>query len=105
MPWYAVRTIYKHSTDEDGTGVFGERILLFRAGSSEQAAELAQTEAKQYLKLNEGFTLHDHIGVYVLGHDEENLNGVEVWSMVNEAKMELVEFYKQKFERFEIQPT
>jgi hypothetical protein len=90
-----------HGVNEDGNSIFEERIVLFRAGDFDEAADLARQEASEYIKINEGFVLDDHIGVYVLGHDESDLNGREVFSLLMQAKMDSKSFYKKRYEKFQ----
>ena len=49
--WYAMRAVYEHGREDDGTGVFCERILLFQAPHAEGALEQAEQESARYLEL------------------------------------------------------
>ena len=49
--------------DENGNPVFEERVVIVNASNQNEAIELAEIEAKEYAKINNGFYL-SWIGVY-----------------------------------------
>jgi hypothetical protein len=54
-PWYGVRSVIEHPDEDPTSGEhwYEERITLWRAGSIEEALELADAEADHYAEEND----------------------------------------------------
>ena len=103
MPWFSIRAVYMHERQSDGTGIFEERILLFRASDTERACALAENESRRYLQLNPTFQRVGEWIVFAIRLDGEELNGSEIWSGLSSSDMGQQEYYKRRYTDFEFQ--
>ena len=104
MPWFSIRAVYMHERQSDGTGIFEERILLFRASDAERACALAENESRRYLQLNRTFQRVGEWIAFAIRPDGEELNGSEIWSGLSSSDMTPEEYYKRRYIDFEFQP-
>ena len=102
MGWYAVRTIYHFGTKSDGINIFEERMVAFEAASFEDALQKADEEAAEYGRAN-AFTAHEDQMAYRQDGDAL-IDGYEIWSQLFEARLSLVEFYADRYARFDYHP-
>lgn len=102
MQWFAVRTIFRHEQIAKGKGVFEEKIIVYRAADVDAALEMAKRDTTQYLDLNKGFVKTGKYEVFMLGHNESDLNGHEVWSHLSEGPFDTDQFYRDKYEKFRL---
>ena len=93
-----------HGPQSDGTGIFEERIILFRASDAESACALAETESRRYLQLNPTFQRVGEWIAFAIRLDGEELNGSEIWSGLSSSDMAQQEYYKRRYTDFEFQP-
>lgn len=102
MAWYAIRTVYHFGVKNDGTNIFEERIVCFRADSDELAYRRARQEAVKYAT-EHNFVAHPDQSGYRL--DEGDLvDGFEVWSECFESRSSLDEFVRDRYRRFAYVP-
>jgi hypothetical protein len=90
--WYAVRCIFRSGwpPDEPPTDVrhYEERITLWRAGSVEEAIELAETEAAEYAAIIDEAP-SEYLGLaqaYVLGDPPDH--GTEIYSLIRDSRLD-----------------
>ena len=102
--WYAIRAVYEHGRQEDGAGVFCERLLLFRASEPEVALEQAERESTRYLELNPDFRRIGEWSVYRMLESLEPENGAEVWSMLYLDRRSGEDFYREHYKELEVPP-
>src|SRR5262245_19172666 len=102
--WYAIRAVYEHGREDDGTGVFCERVLLFQAPDAEKTVEQAKRESDQYLKLNPEFRRVGEWSAFGLQNNRSHGSGAEVWAMVYLDKRSGEDFYHGHYKKLEI-PT
>jgi hypothetical protein len=102
MPWYAIRSVYEHGRDEDGTAVFCERVLIFRAPKFDDACALAERESARYLELNPEFTrIGEFTGFAIRARDLPS-EGAEVWCMLYRDTLSGSDFYAQRYKQLEL---
>ena len=104
MPWFSIRAVYMHERDRDGTGIFEERLLLFRAPDDKRAFELAENESKHYLALNPTFQRVGEWIAFAIREGTEELDGSEIWSGLSRSDMAPDEYYHRRYAEFELQP-
>ena len=104
MRWYGVRTVYEHARGEDGTVVFGERIILLQANSDEDLIRQAEDHWAQCVELNPGFKRLGNFAAFAINSSEPLTNGTEVWCELQEGKVSPEEFYNSRYEQFAIKP-
>ena len=102
--WYAIRAVYEHGREDDGTGVFCERVLLFQAAVPEAAVEEAQRESAQYLDLNPEFRRIGEWTIVSMQENQQPRSGAEVWSMVYLDKRSGADFYHEHYKKLEMPP-
>ena len=95
---FAVRTVYFHGQEPGEPRIYGERVLLFRADTVEEAWQLAEDEAKEYLTLNPSFRRIGRFEAFRLQEDPKDRNGVEVWSGLLASALEPDVFYRERYE-------
>lgn len=100
MQWFAVRTIFRHGQIAKGKGIFEEKIIVYRAADADAALEMAKKDTAQYLDLNKDFVKVGKYEVFILGHNEGDLNRHEVWSHLSEGPFDADQFYRNKYEKF-----
>jgi hypothetical protein len=100
MQWFAVRTIFRHGQIAKGKGIFEEKIIAYRAADVDAALEMAKQDTTQYLDLNKEFVKVGRYEVFMLGHNEADLNSREVWSHLSEGPFDTDQFYRDKYEKF-----
>jgi len=100
--WYAIRAVYEHSREEDGTGVFCERVLIFKAPGSEAALDQAERESAQYLRLNPDFQRVGEWTIVAMPKGQTPGSGSEVWSMVYLDKRSGEDFYREHYKNLEV---
>ena len=86
--WYSAKTIYKHTTFEDGLAktVFEERVVIFRATDFDDTIAKAEAEARQYCRATTGAEYLGFVDVYHVG-DEGIESGAEVYSLVRDSNL------------------
>lgn len=105
MPWFSIRAVYMHERRSDGTGMFEERMLLFRASDAKHACALAENESRHYLQLNPTFQRVGEWIAFAVRLDGEELNGSEIWSGLSSSDMAPEEYYKRRYTDFELEPN
>ena len=100
MAWFAFRAVYLHERHEQGN-VYGERIVLHEAESAEAAAELAETESADYLRMNPRFERVGEWVVFVVQPRTGSLRGSEVWSGLLQSSLDPLAFYERRYREFE----
>lgn len=81
-PWYAAKCIFRHDDLAEKDTVYEERIVLFKANSFEEAKDLAEAEAKDYIANCEGkTTCTDFMNIFHL-FDNEIKSGTEIYSVM-----------------------
>ena len=102
MNWFAIRTIYHFGTQPDGTNIFEERIVVFKAKSWSDAYHKAKIESETYARGND-FTIHpEQVGYEQDG--EPLIDGYEVWSELFQADASLEEFYSKRYSQYKYEP-
>lgn len=101
--WFAVRTLLRHEA-EGKKATFEERIHLYKVGSAEAAAELAERECQGYVAMNESFVQIKRLAVYDLGHGDVDLHGREVWSHLSQGPADPEQFYRARYGKFDLEP-
>ncbi|WP_062288707.1 DUF4288 domain-containing protein [Demequina phytophila] len=89
MEWYSVRCVFRFP-DIEGRHIYEERITLWRAETAEQAIDLADDEARdyvdrldsedshpEYLGLAQSYRLADEVG-----------HGAEVFSIMRDSTLD-----------------
>lgn len=100
--WYAIRAVYEHGREQDGTGVFCERVLLFSASEPEAAVDQAERESARYLKLNPEFRRVGEWTIVVMPKGQAPASGSEVWSMLYLDKRSGEDFYREHYKNLEV---
>jgi hypothetical protein len=95
--WYGVRTIYEWTDYAHGRDrCYEERIVLVRAKSHIEAIDLAEKEAKTYAK--EGIRYLGHVVGFEIDLGVEPDEGVEVFSLLRESRMEPKRYIDRYFD-------
>ena len=84
--WYSVRSIFRHDRIVDGKPerLFEERVVIFRATSTEDALTKGRAEAQRYAEGETHPIMLDHIVAFGL-LEEDLCEGEEVWSCLRES--------------------
>jgi hypothetical protein len=98
--WYSVKGIFRwYFKDTGETANFEERVVLFRAGSFEEALALATDEARVYCTEDKSanFKIESlgHFRAYLI--DEKPTQGVEVFSRLMDSKLSAPSFLKRYY--------
>ncbi len=102
MPWFSVRTIFRHEHLSSDSAVFEERVVLYCANGLAEVHARATADADLYLELNKKFVRVNAMSVFSLGRDEGDLDGVEVWSHLVRGPSDPSEFYRAKYEAYDL---
>jgi hypothetical protein len=93
--WYGVRFLFQHGpADADGTA-YEERITVWRAGSFNEAIELAEAEAAEYAELVGASDL-GLVQAYVL--PEPPGQGAEVFSLIRDSGLTADDYIDRFFD-------
>ena len=97
--WYSVRSVFRSDKIVDGRPVrmFEERVVVFRAASSEEALVKGRAEAQRY---TEGET-HPKLLNYIVAFgiwEEELREGEEVWCCFRETDVSDEEFLDRVYD-------
>ena len=103
--WFAVRTLFCHSKSKMGKAIYEEKITLYLAAGINEAQQLAESDANQYVELNNGFSQLKTYEIFVLGHDDSRLDKHEVWSTLLEGPEDIDTFVREKYNNFSIDAT
>ena len=102
MGWYGIRSVFLFGTKSDGTNIFEERIVCFKAATSDEALERGLREAQLYADEN-GLTRYpEHVSYEQDG--DGLIDGYEVWSDMFEFPGSLEEFYQQRYTGYDYHP-
>jgi len=102
MAWFGVRTLFLFGTKSDGTNVFEERVVCFKAASFDEAHVRARAEAVEYAIEHD---MDRHPDQVAYEQDGENLkDGYEVWSELFESREDLESFWQNRYGRYEYHP-
>ena len=98
--WYSVKGLFRwYFKDTGETANFEERVVLFRAGSLEEALALATDEARVYCTEDKSanFKIESlgHFRAYLI--DEKPTQGVEVFSRLMDSKLSAPSFLKRYY--------
>ena len=94
--WYGARSIYEvvgRGSEENGTRLFEERIVLVKASSFDSAIAEAEQEALAYAHKTSGFIYLGYVDVYKLV-DEVISNKTEVYSLMRESALSPQEYHR-----------
>jgi len=83
--WYGVRCVFEHGPAGPQGTSYEERVTLWRAGSFDDAIELAEEEARQYAGDLTDVSYLDLAQCYELG--ESPGHAAEVFSLIRESPM------------------
>ena len=89
LEWYGVRCIFDHpelESEVEGGHVYEERVVLVRAGSFEDAIQLAEREAEQYCRGIEPCQYIESAQAYLLV-DDPTEEGAEVFSLMRSSAL------------------
>lgn len=98
--WYGARSVYEvvgRGSQENGTRLFEERIVLVKASSIDEAIEVAEKEAIAYANEDSGFVYLGYINVYKLA-DTSIKNKTEVYSLMRESSLAPQEYIDRFFD-------
>ena len=104
MSWFSIRTVYLHGEGADGSSVYEERTLLFRADSAEQAFDMSEVEAIRYLEVNPTFRRVGRPVGFKLGAMVDDLHGAEVWSVLGTSNLGPEDFMQKYNADVEFRP-
>lgn len=102
MAWFGVRSVYLFGRKSDGTNVFEERIVCFKAGSADEALERGRVESERYAADNgmEAFPVRESYE-----QDGDSLiDGYEVWSVLLESRDSLADFFADRYAKYDYRP-
>jgi|SRR5215813_7346771 len=102
LRWYAIRSVYEHEREDDGTGVFCERVLLFHASNAQSALEQAERESTRYLELNSQFQRIGELTIFATRESGLPVDGAEVWCMLYRDKRSGSDFYEHHYKQLEL---
>jgi len=105
MAWYSIRAIYEHGPESDDLRLYEERTLLFRAHDIDAAFALAESESRQYLKLNPTFERVGEWVAFAVAANDEGLDGMEVWSGLSRSSLTGRQYYEHRYTAYELQPS
>ena len=71
--------------------------MLVDAPDAETAFRLAEKKSSEYLQLNPAFKKVGEFGAYGLGHNRDDLDGAEIWSLLLQSDLPAGEFYRQRY--------
>ena len=100
--WFGIRTIFLFGQKQDGTNIFEERVVVFSAGTEEEAFSKAEQEAEQYAAANEMEWYPWHIACNL--EDAPLIDGYEVWSELLESSDDLQSFVETRYQKYEFHP-
>jgi len=101
--WFAVRSVFKFGEKKDGTNIFEERVVLFRAENEKEAFARAEDEAREYLDEDDDEEMHPHLELYKIDDDVDDLDGQEVWSFLTQSDLEIEDHFDERFDKAEYQ--
>jgi hypothetical protein len=94
--WYGVRCLFQHGpVDPEGTS-YEERVTIWRAGSFDEAIELAEAEAAEYAASLEDVSDLGLVQAYAL--PEPPGQGVEVFSLIRDSELASDDYLDQFFD-------
>ncbi len=102
MAWFAVRSVLLFGKKRDGSNVFEERVVCFRAEDVPEAHDKARIEAEEYAEQNDCELHEEQVGYAQDGDDL--IDGYELWSRLYESPLSLAAFYRAKYEIFRYRP-
>jgi hypothetical protein len=96
--WFSVRSVFRSDTIKDGKPrrFFEERVVLFRAGSPEEALAKGEAEAKRCAADLPGVLLNHLVADELPGDDPRE--GDEVWSCVRDLDVSDDQFLRQVYQ-------
>ena len=90
--WFGVRCVFKIDGDQDV--VYEERVTVWRAGSAENAIELAESEAVEYAD-GLGAEYLELAQVYAMA--DELVDGAEVFSLIRASSLDAAHYVNTFF--------
>ena len=85
--WYGAKSLYSHVMTDTKKHVYEERIVVFRARSTEEAITLAEKEAHKYAKsLKNARYLKYGVMVYIMQETAIH-SGTEVFSLMRKTNL------------------
>jgi hypothetical protein len=102
MHWFAIRCVYHFDCKSDGLNIFEERIVCFKAATTEEAHEKASKESDEYAKSND-LVAHPQQEGYEQDGDDL-IDGYKLWSELFESKESLEEFYENRYGKYSYHP-
>ena len=84
--WFAAKTVYRWRPIENSESLFEERVVLFEAGSFEEAVARAEMEAQEYCADSPDKVYLGYVNVFRLFDDAVG-DRVEVYSLVRESDL------------------
>lgn len=86
MVWYAVRSFYRFDPrDDEGDGIFEERVVIFQAEDIDAVMAMAEQEADEYADTVGAESL-DRFQSFVLA--DEPGQGAEVFSLMRDSDLD-----------------
>ena len=102
--WFGVRTIFLWGKrKKDGLRVYEERLVVFSAGTAEEALAKAEREAEDYVAANRMEAQHGWQVAYAQDGDPL-IDGYEVWSELYQSSEDLESFVKSRYRKYEYHP-
>jgi hypothetical protein len=102
MRWFAVRSVHLCKRKRDGTNIFEERVVCFKAKSFDHAFLKAEREADRYAAAAK-FKVH---GVQMAYEQDSDalIDGYEVWSVMLQSRKSLSAFYAARYAVYDYEP-
>jgi hypothetical protein len=98
MGWYSVRCVFQLNDISDGDSPYEERITLWQAADFDQAIELAEAEALEYIEATEWA----YLGLaqcFYLGDDVTEIRpGTEIYSLIRGSDLPPEEYLDTFFD-------
>jgi hypothetical protein len=94
--WYGVRCLFQHRPVDAEATSYEERITIWRAGSFDEAIELAEAEATEYAAAREDVTDLGLVQAY--GLSELPGQGAEVFSLIRDSALAPDDYLDQFFD-------
>lgn len=95
--WYTAKCIFRHHNQVKISAIYEERIVLFKATSFEEARDLADVEAEDYVSSSDrGVSCTDYMNVFHL-FDNRVKSGMEIYSLMRTSDLSEDDFLKHYF--------
>ena len=102
MKWFAVQSVFRHGDYERDAAIYEERVVVYRAGTVEQAIERAKKDNAAYLDANRDFTEVGQVSIFAVAADAKDLDGTEVWSCLHRGPRQGEEFWAERYDKYSV---